>query len=357
VRRRADGQAGRWRTTSLVLAASCTPAADGATGDQPFRDQWRRELSVPFPYDALANDPGVALIRIGEPYPELGILNRGDVHVRFDAPPGLLELDLRRFAFAGGEQEAEEHFARLGVVARDGAGHDCTVRWWDRCTLTLFHDGQSPPAWAGADMTLHLPADYRHHLEIEAHDVSDDTAYPDRADVCIEAFTGDATIRHDSGIASVALAPGTTPAPACSPADLAVCEAEQWADSCVCEFGLLSVENRAFQRSDITADVPEGLWARLSLTNVDTEGELCELDVDVPDVVPITSTQQHVEGEAARPPGAVDNATGYRVELRSALCADAASVAGPGSEAEVTRRGDLRACSGCLAGLRCGDAP
>ncbi len=349
------------RVGALALAAALH--ACGGSGadespptgeDRPYRDEWRLEFSAPFPYDPESADPGIERVIIGERYPELGSPNRGDVIVKFDAPSETIEVELRRFTFVGSLEEATLAFERLGVIAVDADGHDCTQRWWDRCTLTQAYDGQLQPLRDGADMRVHLPADYHHRVEVEAHDVSDESDYPDRGNVCLEAFAGEADIELDSGLVFVALSDATTASPLCSPDEVAACETNGW-DTCGCAFGRFRAENRDVQRSDMTLDLPPGLWASISLTNVDTQGELCELSIDVPGVVLGTTTQQRVEGEVARPDGVADGATGYDVEMRSIQCAQAQFASGPEDfeQAGSELRGNLRVCSGCLGGRSC----
>jgi hypothetical protein len=354
---------------SVTLSAGCLGALSAMLGcgssssdtpptgeDRPFRDEWRPEFSAPFPYDPESEDPGIERIFVGERVAELGGTNRGDVLVEFDAPAQTIEVELRRFTFAGSEEAAEEGFGRIAAIAVDGVGHDCTLRWWDGCTLTLVHDGQTEPLRSGADMRVHLPAAYRHRLEIEAHDVADDTDYPDRADVCVRGFAGEAAITLDSGIAVVQLSDVITPAPACSTTQIETCEAEAWAN-CGCAFGRLSINSRDFQRSDMTVDIPLDLWASASLSNVDTQGGTCALELDVPGIEPGSISPVAVEGEVGRPPGAPDSSHGYEVELRSEACGETSFVTEP-AEFETPRfanQGDLTLCSGCLVGSRCED--
>lgn len=348
-----------WPLAGLALVVAC--GASGEEGpptgeDRPFRDDWRLEFSAPFPYAPESEDPGIERIFIGEAAPELGATNRGDIMVEFDAPAETIEVELRRFTFAGSDAAAAEDFERIAVVARDADGHDCTVRWWDGCTLTLAHAGQTQPLRAGADMRVHLPADYRHRLRIEAHDVAGESDYPDRADVCLRGLSGDADVVLDSGVVVAVFSDATTPAPTCTTAEIEECEAEAWA-SCGCTFGRLASTTRELGRSDMTVDVPHGLWASVSLSNVDTQGESCMLDIDVPGVELGSVSPVHVDGELARPDGAPANLPGYGIELRSVQCSEVAYVNGP-AEFEMPlneRRGDLRVCSGCLGATGCED--
>ena len=339
---------------------SCGNGGDGPppTGqDRPFRDEWRLEFSVPFPYDAQSEDPGIERIQLGEGYPKLGAHNRGDVIVMFDAPPQTIEVELRRFSYAGSTEAAQDNFELIGIIAEDSQGNDCTKRWWDRCVVTLDYAGQTQPLRDGADMRVHLPADYHHHIEIEAHDVSEDVDYPDRGDVCVEAFAGEASITLDSGAVFVTLSDATSPAPACAPTELAACEDAGWDESCGCQFGSLRVDTRELQRADVTVDMPIGLWSTIDLTNVDTAGQICELEIDLPDVELSVDTQQHVKGEVARPDTASPGSIGYAVTARSLQCGEVPFVTGPSdfTEARSDLRGDLRVCSGCIGGRSCED--
>lgn len=339
-------------------ALSCGTGGDGPppTGqDRPFRDEWRLEFSVPFPYDPEAEDPGIERLQLGEGYPNLGVHNRGDVIVVFDAPDQTIELELRRFSYAGSQEAAQDNFELIGIIAEDPEGNDCTKRWWDRCVATLDYAGQTQPLRDGADMRVHLPANYHHHIEIEAHDVSEDVDYPDRGDVCIEAFAGEATITLDSGAAFVTLSDVTSPAPDCTPDALAACEDAGWDESCGCQTGSLRVDTRELQRADVTVDMPIGLWSTIDLTNVDTAGEICALDIDLPDVELSIDTQQRVKGEVARPETAASGSIGYAVTARSLQCGEVPFVTGPSDFADVQTdlRGDLRVCSGCIGGRSC----
>lgn len=340
-----------------LVACGGTDDDEPPTGeDRPFRDEWRVEFSAPFPYDPESEDPGIERIYVGEAVAELGGTNRGDVLVEFDAPAETIEVELRRFTFAGSPDAAEEGFSRISAVARDGKGHDCTARWWDACTLTLLHEGQSEPLRSGADMRIHLPPDYRHRLEIHAHDVADETDYPYRGDVCLRGFSGDAAITLDSGRAVVQLSDATTPAPSCTTAQIETCEAADWA-GCGCAFGRFSIDTRENGRSDMTVDIPSGLWARASLSNVDTQGGACELAIDVPGVEIGTMSSVAIDGEVARPDGASGAVHGYEIALRSLHCGDTPYVDEPADfqMPQTARQGDLKVCSGCLVGSRCED--
>jgi hypothetical protein len=326
------------------------------TGENlPFRDEWRVEFTAPFPYDAQAEAAGIERILIGEPFPNLGAQTRGDVIVLFDAAPATIEVEMRRFTFAGDTAEAQEQFDRVSVLAVDEQGRDCTERWWDRCTLTTAYDGITQPVRDGADFRVHLPPDFHHRIIVHAFDVSEDVDYPDRGNVCIEAFAGDAEVLLDSGAVFVTLSDATTPAPLCVPSELDACLSQDWGGDCACPYGVLRVATRDLQKASVSVDVPPGLWTTMSLTNVDTEGESCDLSLDVPGTQLKTETQQHLEGEAGRPDGAKLGSEGYGIELRSLQCGVVGWVSGPDQLGEATeeRRGDLRVCSGCLAGASC----
>lgn len=349
---------------AVVIVASLAGAACGdrqglpPTGENlPFRDEWQLEVSAPFPYDGDAEAPGIERIYLGEPYPDLGAQTRGDVIVLFDAAPATIEIEMRRFTFAGSADEAADQFERMEVRAVDEEGRDCTERWWDRCTVTMAYDGITQPVRDGADFRVHLPPEFHHRIVVHAFDVSEEADYPDRGNVCIEAFAGDAEVVVDSGSVFVTLSDATTPAPLCGPSELELCLSEDWGGACACPYGNLTVSNRDLQKASVTIDVPPGLWSSFSLTNVDTEGGSCDLDIDLPDVDFGTQTQQHVNGESGRPEGASQGAAGYGIDLRSDQCGLVGWVSEPAQfgAPQQERRGDLRVCSGCLAASTCAE--
>src|SRR5687767_1919209 len=106
----------RW-LLALALGAGCEDCdPDPATSPLPFRDDWRTEVDLPFPYGSAA-DPGITALAIGGLVHDHNFANHGDVIVRFTGPPDRITVEMRRFTMAASEDEALSQIAGMSLWA------------------------------------------------------------------------------------------------------------------------------------------------------------------------------------------------------------------------------------------------
>ena len=370
---------------------------------QPFRDQWRTEAEVPFPYLDDEGDAQITNISIGGLRTRDNFANRGDVIVQF-ADADTIKIELRRFTMASNQDRAEEDFADLQLWAFDDAvkppheiedsvAKDCLAAgWMDGCEIRVYYDGLSQLSRAGADIRVTLPRSYRHSIEIVTEDNDEDSDYHNRGNVCVSDLPGTADITLGNGVAYVSLAEGTTPMPRCSAEDIAECEGwpdgsgeQAWAQECPCvnaigEFGRVKVEALDAAAADMLVDIPADIWAAINLTNEasgqmrnpveDAPGVRCDAVVDVPGYVfdpqigdELTRDPWRNKGFSNHPSDAAIVGAGYNVQLSASDCAPVTQTEHPedfvgtnhGNEQETHERGNLQVCSGCIRAQSCED--
>lgn len=394
---------------ALVLAASpvavTLPACDASTDpaasdpialgtdDPPFRGAWQTVHAGPF--IPLHPDGSVAIedLVIGRTAAFDGNFeNRGDVIVEFDAEPGTIAIELRPFAAAPTPAEAEAIQARLGLwafhesidaplppAAMDPATRcDLAATWPDGCAIYVHFDGDVQPPGSGADLRVHLPADYRRKVAIGTADNVPSEAYPNRGNVCVAGLPGHVEVELGSGIAAITVAVDSS-MPSCPAALVSACEAyddpstpgpDAWDADCPCfaegyESGLAKVESIDDGAADITIDVPAGLWASFRGENAgenNLAGKHCLADVDSLENLEFGASGNDPNkpwlafGVANKPPEAP--ASGFRLDARSTGCEAVADVADPDAwdpsvTPPTTLRGNVELCVGCLADRSC----
>ncbi len=361
------------------------PCGDGT--QKPFRADWELVVDAEFP---LTGDDAVRSLSLGHLEHEGNWGNRGDIEVLFDLPEERVTIELRRYAHAECEADAELLFENMylwaattetptlfkelgdesclplvedrGKTLPDDAT-DGQLRWRDDCRVYYYYDGQSSPRRAGADLRVHLPAAYRGRLDAvtEDNDVEDD--YPLRGDIDLYGLCGSAALRLSSGQARVKLCDDLSPAPTCTTKQIEACAAAGWDPACGCEeFGTLDVRANPATGPDITIDLPDALFARVSVDNeqegavageptscdvrVENCAEGCELTQD-----PETPWTAQVVYNDPGPPATEE--AGYRVTALAERCQLVTELEGPdewidGAPPEPTRRGFARLCTGCL---------
>lgn len=348
---------------------------------QPFQDEWRLEVQVPYPPE------GIDVLRIGGRLTRNNFANRGDVIVRFDDETDLISIELRRFTVSTSEDLAQADFRNTvlwlssGELVRPVAvdpADDCHVEWRSGCAIRVAYDGLSQLTRLGADIRVTLPSRFRGELHVITEDTVADDDYLRRGDVCIESLNGSATVELGSGRAFVALADDVTPTPECAPQDVAACEAwtevddegievaAAWAPECPClaqsvPFGELSVRTHDGDAAELTAQIPEGLWASIDAIN---EGEVlprmplhCAAKVDVPGFVSDDDEQPlWRSGTVGFPGPPADARGGYAVSLSSSRCREVSFTESPadfggeddGLHQSFATRGRVEVCTNCL---------
>ncbi|MCH9683688.1 MAG: hypothetical protein K0V04_19800 [Deltaproteobacteria bacterium] len=372
----------------LALSApvvGCTGDGGGTAGRQPFRDAWQVAVDLPFvhtnPDDGTAE---IFDITVGGRLNNDNFANRGDVIVDFNGPTDRILVELRRFTLTTSSETAQDDFrnltlwaftSSLGRPQDQDVEDDCaTSGWQNGCEIRVYFDGLSQLQRSGADIRVTLPSDYRQKINVVTEDNVADDDYFNRGNVCISNLFASADVEAQSGNIWVSLASDTTPAPKCSQDQIDACEnwtvqdanmnevPAPWASECDCiavgggEFGRLDIENRDDNASNITVDVPEGLWASLRAENRGdgqmSNGEFCEADITVP-AVEFEPTGNDFPwqafGNAAYPGEPAIRGAGFSVQAISNACAPVARTEDPdefvgvgnGKEQESTEQGNV----------------
>lgn len=365
--------------------------ADGGQGSfgsiyderSPVLDDWRVEVDASLAGLDEDGTPLVSFVKIGGRGDSESHINRGDIIVEFDAPPNRIRVEMRRFTYTAGPQQAAADFDALSVWAFAGEPwwdpdelESCDLDWTSGCSLRVQYDGMTQPSRLGADLKVHLPPDYRGRVIVKTEDDDAEHAYPDRGNVCMLGVPGSAEVTVDSGRAFVSLAPEVPLSPEC-PADwIAECDAmtnaagqpAAWSKGCPClglihPFGGIGVGSAAREAAEVTIDVAGAPpWMTVFATNLGKEK--CELDVAVPDLDAIPVDKRTVKGERGAPSPYTDPDGGYRIDAVSSDCAPIAWVDGPDhhetlraadERPPVEQRGNIEVCNGCLAGVTCAE--
>lgn len=373
----------------LLLAVGCSDDSDTEGTKAPRKDAWDPVVDkFPFP-QVDVEDQGIAGVRsitIGGSDPE-NWTNRGDVEVFLTGPDNEITVEMRRFTSADSETQASENYANMSLwaFATSGVGKpgdqepetNCTTNgvWLDNCQIRVYYDGLQQPIRDGADLRVTLPASYDGEIVINTSDNIEDSQYVDRSDVTVKGLRGNAEITVDSGNVNVFMARDALPGETiCDPATIDACvnwtdpdtmEADPWSIDCPCtDYGSLLIASRASQSSNITVDIPGGLWATANsnnkqpgLTTISTPTCTAETACDGLDC----RDDQYEESQPWRrrtefnDPGG-DNSSaveagGYNMILTSESCSNVDFHPTPESfedEPEVEKRGDLLVCNGCL---------
>ena len=340
-------------------------------GERPRETPWMTIVdALPFPAE-------ISTLTIGRHRYDDNFANSGDVEVYFDQDLPVITVAMRVYDFADkrtflGDDEVEGTMNRMHLWAyatpgdpkRPGdmpAQQDCTVgAWKDGCKIHLFYDGLFMPLRSGADLRVHLPRSYRGRLAVVTDDNHGEPDYPRLGDVVIDGLCGSGEVALAEGSAAIKLCRELSPAPTCPVDQVAACEAIGWSPLCPCapeSYGALRIEAEAPSAANITVDMPDSVWASVTLDNQDPEqadacmpeitncGESCVLGGDSS---LITSAEYNDPGPDAPAGG------GYQVVARSARCGPVELFASPGdyidelSEPMVEQHGHIRVCTDCL---------
>ena len=385
----ADGQgSSSTASTNGTNSSSADETGPDAAGLRPFRDQWQLAADLDFPYIDPEGLIQIFDLTIGGEQTNDNFANRGDVIVSFDGPEDRILIELRRFTFSTSQALADADFDDLFLWAfavpqparpQDlDPEDDCVASGWrNGCQVRVYYDGLSQLQRSGADIRVTLPASYRQNLTIVTEDNTADPDYFDRGNVCVDNLFAHASIETDSGNVWVSLSPEVTPAPQCTPAQIEACEtwtdamgnAAPWAPECDCiavgggQFGLVRVDNRTNEASDITVDLPADLWASTTAQNEgmsqEAAGDHCEAQVTIPGAVEDT-TGNDFPWQAkyfVNYPGApAIQGAGFTIQATSSECGPVAFTeapeqfvgAGNGDTQSVSERGNIEICSGCI---------
>jgi hypothetical protein len=388
---------------AFVLGLTALPLA--CNGDEtdtqgnlvPYRQDWRVEAEVPFPYLDDAGQPQITIVRIGGRTYQENFANRGDVIVEFEEGRNTIQIEMRRFTMSLSEAQAQEDFAALQLWAYSSnqtsprkpsemepmnscipIAENTNPQWRDDCAIRVYYDGQSQIARAGADLRVKMPASYRHNVRIITQDMDGDNDYINRGTVCIDNLNGSAEVDLENGVASVILSEASQPIPICTPEQIAACddwehedEPAAWHQDCDCiletqsAWGAVRVESADSTGANITIDAPSDLWMNITARN-DSPNNLqeshCRADVDLPDFeVEDRPNNWSVRGVASVPSAVASG--GYGVQALSKDCQPVLYTPSPaefvgynqGHEQMSEERGHVRVCSNCIRGQRCED--
>ncbi|MEM9454609.1 MAG: hypothetical protein AAGF11_10550 [Myxococcota bacterium] len=389
-------------TLAGVLMSGCPGTDDGGTDRTPFRDEWRVAADQPFDHTGTNadGDPVAQIFQltIGGRESNNNFANRGDVIVNFDGPADRILVEMRRFTFAANEEAAEEDYEDLVLWAYNASSvgrpqdqeeeDNCNsvdangvpAGWINDCDVRVYFDGQNQLRRSGADLRVTLPPDYRQDFSVITQDNVEDDNYFNRGNVCISNLFASAQVETESGNVWVSLDPEIYEAPKCSPDQIANCEEwtvedemgedvpAPWASECSCisqgggQFGQLQVDNRDNNSSDITVDIPGGLWTSITAQNqgmMQTEaGDHCDALVSVPNAEADTTGNDfpwqakfftNYPGESAI------RGAGFNIQVISSECGPVAYTESPegyvgmGGEDQVSaERGNIEVGTGII---------
>jgi hypothetical protein len=392
--------------TALTTVA-CNPADPSTGGGQlePYRDDWRVEAEVDFPYLNDAGETLISTVRIGGRTHQDNFANRGDVIVEFEEGRSTIKIEMRRFTMALSRANAEEDFEALQLWAysanqaspRKPGDMDpeatCVptperpsgVSWRDDCAIRVYYDGQTQIARAGADFRVTMPASYRHNVRIITQDAAGDSDYINRGTVCVNNLNGTAEIDLENGVASVIIAESTLAIPTCTPEQVTACDEyvhqagtadEQeapWHPDCRCvaetnsAWGSVRVESAEAAAADITIDAPEHLWMNITARNdksglSQSDPDHCTAVVTMPTFVEEERPSPwSVRGTTSKPSSFASG--GYGTTAISKDCSPIAFTTSPqdfvghgnGHEQTSENRGNVTICTNCIRGQRCED--
>lgn len=372
-----DGETSTTTTTDAPEpTGSCIPEDDRA---RPHETDWLKVVdALPFPAD-------VATLSIGGAGFNNNFENRGDVEVYFDQDQPVITVEMRIYDFSdeltfyGDEQivGTRERIHLWAYASPDDPGkpatmppeYDCTKgAWKDGCKIYAYYDGQSMPVRSGADFRVRLPRSYRGLLTVITADNFNEPDYARLGDVVIDGLCGSGKITLAQGSAAIHLCDELTPAPTCSPAQIAACEAftdamgadAAWSPLCPCQpelFGRLDIEAVEPSAADITIDLPGTPWINLTVANGEPEQpHACAPVIEncAPDSCILTSGVYAASAEYNDPGPAAPPGGGYRVTASSARCGPVEFFASPAdwcdqtSTPMIAEHGRIRVCTGCL---------
>jgi hypothetical protein len=389
-----------------LSTAACSNPDQGTPDNKPFRDEWKTEAFVPFDhFDEENNATNIFSLTVGGRLEggadRANFANRGDVIVKFDGPPDMIQVEFRRFTFSPNQEAADLDYEAMSLWAFNTSLDnpsppdmmdpetycaDEETGWLSGCGIRLYYDGQSQLVRAGADIRVTLPPDYDRDLTVITEDNDGDPDYFNRGNVCVEGLQGNADVRLQSGQAFVKVARDVSIAPQCSADFIQQCEdwpcindqdvcdgTQAWDSNCPCvaqvgEFGRVKVESHDAASADINIDVPSNLWMSITTKNEQmgqdsSDPELhCRATVDVPGYEPLDGQSDFGDfpwesrGQVNYPGSFAVSGAGYSVTAFSKGCnpvpftdnPDGFIGAGMGSMQESTQRGNIHVCTDCI---------
>ena len=374
---------------SLVLLGSLVPGCensggggsggggdDGELGDyRPFVGDWEQLESLQLPF---ADDGSYAIstLRIGGTLVGDNFANRGDVVVLYDAKPGEMVIETRKFTHAVSREEAEKDFARLRLWLAD-APFDSPPRvpdlgdsscengmWREGCGIRVWYDGLIQPARSGMDLLVHLPPDFLAQLDITTEDIAVDDDYRRRGDVCLWNAPAGAQVDLEQGEVLLKMADDLSATPTCGAEDIAACDVAEWSTDCPCFAkghapSSVTIEGT---KSDIAVSLPASTFTNVTLESREgfrLEGDNCVARIDGlgADLEPIDEEWKERGVIASR--GSVNGA--LSISAFSDECGPVQHVESPDrfvadGEGDLdSRRGDITVCDGCIQNASCDD--
>lgn len=344
---------------------------------RPFVGDWEKPETIQLPFTA-DGDYAITTLRIGGTAVGTGqnFANRGDIVVVYDADPGEMLIETRKFTHARSTEGAEADFARLQLWLSDAnfeqpppvpqLGDDtCAVGMWrDGCGIRTWYDGQSQEARSGMDLRVHLPSDFLARIEVTTEDNDIDEDYQRRGDVCLWDLPASAKVNLAQGEVLVKMADDVIATPTCAEEDIAACDAVEWANDCPCfakgdSPSSVRIEG---QRSDIGVSLPSSTFAKVFVENREgqpPQRDACSAAIDVPGAVlePSDKPWKQVGVIASRgsETGALE-VSAFSDECDSVFHVESPDFYVPGGDGqEDPRRGDITVCDGCIQNLSCDD--
>jgi hypothetical protein len=357
----------------LYAVAISTVACTGCPGDNttpdtraPFVDEWVVEAELPA--------ATFVSLSIGDRLSSDNFSNRGDIEVRYEAGAQTIKIEMQRFTIAKNDADAQSAFDRMSYWGYDLATPEkpsdsimldgCDQPEHDTCYIRAYYDGLFQPVRDGANFRITLPAGWQGDLELTTSDNLEAGAetYPDRSDITVDGLNGNLTVDLDSGNVEVRLDPNIQHYAGCSAND--DCEAMGYAMGCGCsEPTNVTIANKTGQASNITVDVANAdNWYTMILENRGTFSSsdefVCNATIDCdsftnclidPDYAALASQER---AEINYPGAPAVEGAGVRISLVSEACSNISYVTGPedydSAELPEEKRGELRACVGCL---------
>lgn len=352
---------------SVAATSTGCPQPDDPTDIRaPYVDEWVTEAELPAAQ--------FTSLSIGDRLASDNFSNRGDIEVLYEAGTDVIKVEMQRFTVASSEADAQGAFDRMyywgynlstpekpsDAILLDG----CDQPEQDTCYIRAYYDGQFQPVRDGANFRITVPIGWEGDLELTTSDNLEEgiESYPDRSDVTVDGLNGNLTIDLDSGNAEVRLDPNIAHYAGCGSSQ--TCEDMGYVMGCGCsEPTNISIANKPGQASNITVDVGSAdNWYTMILENRGTFSSsdefVCNATIDCgsfdecvidPDYAALESQERAEVNFPGMP--AIEGA-GIRLSLVSEACANIEYVNGPedydSESMPEEKRGELRACVGCL---------
>lgn len=357
-----------------VMSVAATVTLTGCNGDDtppdvraPFVDEWVTEAELPAAQ--------FVALSIGDRLASDNFSNRGDIEVLYEAGTDVIKIEMQRFTVASTESAAQSAFDRMSYWGYNLSSPEkpseaialnaCDQPTSDTCYVRAYYDGLFQPVRDGANFRITVPLGWTGDLDLTTSDNLEEgvDSYPDRSDVRVEGLNGNLSVDLDSGNVEVRMDQDIPHFAGCE--DTQVCE-DAGFDPMMCDCSEptnVSIANKPGQASNITVDVGSAdNWYTMILenrgTNSSSDEFVCAATIDCdsfpncvidPDYAALESQERAEVNFPGMP--AVEGA-GIRISLISEACANIKYVEGPDDyetdPLPEEKRGELRACVGCL---------